>query len=149
MIDIKQTLADKQTLLPELINTTIRDRINAALNNPPKASSEFDILSDLVSMKLDLRRLWIELHSASESKNSAVNDIINKLKLEIETAEDYDGKKIYTNDTKRKIELDLRIASEHQLIMLYASINATKLLLTELDLAESVIRSYSNFLEKK
>ena len=148
MIDIKKTLRDGFKL-PETILNEYTERIKNIYVSNHQEQDGFGILAELIQLKLEIRRIGIKIHGEIESKNLHINDVINKLKIDIEAAEDDTGKKIYSNDAKRKIELDTRVAADQSLTGLRSRIDSGKLLTTELDLAESILRSLTAFLEKK
>ena len=103
MIDIKKTLRDGFKL-PETILNEYTERIKNIYVSNHQEQDGFGILAELIQLKLEIRRIGIKIHGEIESKNLHINDVINKLKIDIEAAEDDTGKKIYSNDAKRKIE---------------------------------------------
>jgi len=145
MLNIKQAIADKVSL-PELIIKSVEADYPIAIGDSKK---EFWMMSNLIQTKLELRRNTMELSQQVNTLNLSANAIINKLKTDIENAEDTDGKKIYSNDSKRKTELDTRLTTNQEYQTIQVDIDVLKEQQAEIDMAMSIARSYIGFLTKK
>jgi len=149
MTNIKEALMLNKASVAEMILKEYTGRITGMLaQENPRSVDHFGILAELLNLKLECKRFWIDIHEKIESANLENNAVINKLKVEIEAAADHDGKKIYTNDIKRKAELDERVNADQSFTSRQHIITSGRLLQAEVDLAESIIRSLISFLEK-
>jgi phenylalanyl-tRNA synthetase alpha subunit len=146
MIEIKTILTEKKDPVNTILDYFSPVIIKALSSDDRK--DEFNVLVDLIKTKTDIKKLRFDLNKVKDEKNNTASSLINNLKKEIENETDDAGKKVYSNDAKRKTELEVRLAKSNE----YQGIQKFNESLSEnmfkLDLAESTVRSLSNFLEK-